>query len=596
MTFGVAALKCNYMAEAIQPPIGEVSFERQEQTGETSVRGQGYELRWQDASPRAVLSYEDNKVMELSLGSQHTAEMPDEMADFGQVECEAVDGGVVIRRNIASSAWQKKTIVYTCHEKGFEVAYELTVPEGESRRLDSCDYFGGNYATTGESGYFPSRMKLTEVFNPSPTCAEQETHPVSQPSTIGVTGYARPGRDHWFATPAPYCYGFGNGETWVMAGIRAPLSEQHFTSYQYDGFDRAFSLRLEYERQLSVSGTFRTPELAIRFAEDYQEGLAAFCDEVRRETDPAYDPAAIEPRPDWWRRPIFCGWGAQVEQAAMEAVTPQALSRQDRYDGYLAALQERGIRPGTLTIDDKWQGAYGTNHADPDKWPDLPGWIERRHAVGQKVLLWIKLWDNEGLPPDWCVRAWDGKPVTADPSHPDYLDAVRRQVRHMLGGDGYDADGFKIDFIGRTPSGKTLQFHGAERGSALLHTYLKTMYDEAKRIKPDSLVVTHTPNPYFHDVTDMLRLNDVNSWTSVRTQMIRRAEVARAALPDKLIDTDDWPMPSIYVWKKYVELQPKLGVPALYYAGRIAGHDMTPADWELLRRTWESYESGLYTG
>ena len=53
--------------------------------------------------------------------------------------------------------------------------------------------------------------------------------------------------------------------------------------------------------------------------------------------------------------------------------------------------------PGTVVIDDKWQSAYGTNEPDTGKWPDLKAWIAGRHARGQRVLLWWKAWDPEGL-------------------------------------------------------------------------------------------------------------------------------------------------------------------------------------------------------
>jgi len=95
--------------------------------------------------------------------------------------------------------------------------------------------------------------------------------------------------------------------------------------------------------------------------------------------------------------------------------------------------------------------------------------------------------------------------------------------------------------------------------------------------------VTHTPNPQFADVTDMLRLNDINTGYDVIEQMKHRAFIARAAMPDHLIDTDNWPMKNRTEWRRYLALQRHLGVPALYYASQVAGQPLTRQDHERLR-------------
>lgn len=46
------------------------------------------------------------------------------------------------------------------------------------------------------------------------------------------------------------------------------------------------------------------------------------------------------------------------------------------------------------------------------------------------------------------------------------------------------------------------------RQADLLHELLRVLYEVIKEIKSDALVITHTPDPGFNDVTDMLRLND----------------------------------------------------------------------------------------
>jgi hypothetical protein len=83
------------------------------------------------------------------------------------------------------------------------------------------------------------------------------------------------------------------------------------------------------------------------------------------------------------------------------------------------------------------------------------------------------------------------------------------------------------------------------------------------------LIMTHTAHPYFADVTDMIRLNDVNTRAPVLAQMEHRAKVARAVCPQLLIDTDNWPMADPDSFRAYVAEQPNLGVPSLYYATHL---------------------------
>jgi hypothetical protein len=258
--------------------------------------------------------------------------------------------------------------------------------------------------------------------------------------------------------------------------------------------------------------------------------------------------------------------------------------------------------PGTITIDDKWQAAYGTNAPDPEKWPDLRGWIDERHARDQRVLLWWKAWDPVGLPPELCIRNPDGAPLGLDPSNPAAREALRGIVAQMLSSDGLDADGLKIDFTARTPSGRALTSHGPGWGIALLHELLAVVYAAAKEAKPDALIVTHTPHPSFVDVTDMIRLNDMvlaeaASVPPVVPQMRYRADVVRAACPELPIDTDDWMVPDLATWREYLDVKLDLGVPALYYVSHVdaTGEAFEQADYEALRRAWARWRDRTST-
>jgi len=273
-----------------------------------------------------------------------------------------------------------------------------------------------------------------------------------------------------------------------------------------------------------------------------------------------------------------------------------------RFTGFgESQFRKLGVRvvPGTVVVDDKWQREYATCRPDPDKWPDLPGWIARRHAHGQRVLLWWKAWDVEGAPPGACVRAADGNPVALDPDTDACRELVEDAVTYMLGPDGLDADGFKVDFIARTPSGVSLRHAGPRWGAALLHELLALVYRTAKRVKPDALIVTHTPNPAFVDVTDMIRLNDMMMLDAPAPEgpvvrlMGYRAAVVGAACPELLVDTDGWCLPDRATWAQWLASQPALGVPALYYATHVdrSGEPLRDSDLAEVARVWAAYRT-----
>lgn len=558
------------------------------------VKTPTYELFFDSVRPQVkIVDNQGNVYAALSVfGGIDMVGARDESLELPILSYEQEGDELRIRMSHTSSVWDKKEQVWVCRPDYVQMYFEV---EGEGN-ITQCDYFAGHYAdqTTG-SGRFASQSYFQSVFNPEPTTAERRAHPAAQPSSMNVTGLARAGREDWFFTPAPYCVGLNlkvntNNELpadspWLMLGAAAPVEKQHFTAVHYDGEDGAFSLRADYEGHTEVRGAFRSPSVLMHFANDPYEGLTDHAAHAYRSglLDEHSSPSPV----DWWKKPIFCGWGAQAELAdATEQKTAQDFATQSIYDQFLVQLAEHDLHPGTITIDDKWQQTYGENKVDEQKWPNLTDWIEQRHKVGQKVLLWLKAWDNEGLPDEWCVANQAGRAITVDPSHPEYQKNLREQVDRMLGRDGYNADGFKIDFTARTPSGQNLQRHGKEWGTSLLHRYLKTIYDQAKITKPDALIVTHTPNAGFNDVTDMIRLNDVNCGQPVVPQMQHRAKVARAACPDKLIDTDNWPMPNIEQWREYAKVQPRLGVMALYFTETVAGSKLQPQDYVTIRQGW----------
>src|SRR4051794_34900778 len=510
------------------------------------------------------------------------------------------EGGVAYEFTLVSTTWQSKTITVRCAAD--EIAVSVSVSGrgslGEVRLL--AGWYSGNRRRG--AGMFYSQWPVQTLFVPSPNDPRRTVQPAAEPATIGVVGGDTPGRGHWFFTPGPFLFAGSRAAVstpddasaapWQTIELRAGVEQMGFTEWRYQPSNGGFSLRLDYEGYTDVDDEFTSPEIVLRFgAADPYEAVTGHAERLRA--------AGIAPRPvrapaDWWSRPIFCGWGEQVREARRDGGSGPDYSRQDNYDRWLAVLQDRGVVPGTIVIDDRWQASYGINEVAVQRWPDLRQWIRRRHDGGQHVLLWFKAWDAEGLPADACVTDSSGARISADPDSPAYRAILRTALEQMLSSDGFNADGLKVDFTAQTPAGPGLVGASRAWGVALLHRLLRLVYDYAKEIKPDALVVTQTPNPLFADVTDMIRLNDLlrlsepDPWAPAVEQMTHRARIALAVDAGWLIDTDDWCMPNKHEWRAYLEVKRDLGVPALYYATGIdlSGEDFDEDDYAAIRRAW----------
>jgi hypothetical protein len=532
------------------------------------------------------------------LASVDTLTGPDETIRVEAIEIEHHEGGVRLTVACASSRWDSRTHVVDFGPD--RIAFGATV-RGRGD-ITTVRLLGGARLP---QGLLPSGAAHHTVFSPNPDHPWRIARPAVEPAVISVNGEGgEPGVGRWLFTPAPTCFGLSRERAaddrrlpdgpWLMLGLAA--HRRTFVEFGYDPTPGGFSLRCEYEGHTAVDGAFTTPSALLLFgAPDPYEGLRAYRAELAAR---GFAPAASSrPVPDHWLQPIFCGWGAQCALAERPSEAP-GLSRQALYEEFLDSLAGNGLVPGTVVVDDKWQERYATCRPDTGKWPDLAGFVADRHAQDQRVLLWWKAWDPEGAPAEACVRDPEGTPVAIDPESPRGRAVIEDAMAYMLG--DLDADGLKIDFIGRTPSGAALRHAGPSWGFDLLHELLAVAYRAAKRIKPGALIVTHTPDPAFLDVTDMIRLNDVlhtdhpdglspPSETAVVEQMTYRARVVRAACPELPVDTDGWRLPGQRDLAAYAEAAPALGVPALYYAGRMESEPIDPDTWAAVAAAWAAH-------
>ena len=529
---------------------------------------------------------EGDRILELFIfSSVHPLNGRDDTYHTDKWDVEEHSDYTTFTITAKSTAWQSKTYQFRCYPERF--TYKIGV-EGDGSLAD-VHYFGGHYSESLRwgSGFFWSGQRFSQIFNPEPNIPETFHHGSGEGTKIDLMGVPIPAKGDWFFTPPPFCFAGQHKDEWLALGVQAEAGENSFTEYHYHGSQNAFYLSLSYEGHTHINGFEYLPEIGFDFAEDEYQALEKHVTALR---EASYTPIPIQGEtPSWWRTPIFCGWGAQCYLASLQKGHAPKYARQEFYDHFLISLEQNNISPGIVVLDDKWQATYGENAVDEDKWPDIRGFIDDQHAQGRHVLLWLKAWDPEGLPPEECVTHAGGLPIAFDPTNPAFEKRLRAAVQRMLSSDGYDADGFKIDFTARIPSGYGLHIHEEVWGLELMRRYLSILHSEAKAVKPDALIMSHTPHPYLADVVDMIRLNDINIGQDVNRAMIHRAKVASIACPEAIIDTDNWPITDKATWERYMKIQPDLGVPSLYYATHIdfTQEALTETDYALIRQVWE---------
>ena len=459
----------------------------------------------------------------------------------------------------------------------------------------------------------------------------------------------------WLATPAPFLYLMGNRERkhWVSLGLCVAPGEAGFMGYHYSGGE-GFGLSVDYGGYTDVDGSWQSPTIALQeTGEDMFEALDA---QMVTLGTLGYMPANDRNElPSWWHEPIFGGWGEQVfhsnrwdnffsgEHDNWAHDNVDGFCTQKAYEEMLKTLESKGVNPTILIIDNRWFQNGAAMDVAEDLWPDLKGFIRNQHTKGRKVILWASPWS-------YC-RSAKGKDVpieqhmyvdedelfdleidtdvfypackreikkvrrdyplpdptltdanwryTADPQNPAYVARVKEKIEYLLSPEGLDADGFEFDYTHFIPKYRgtkpiTPRDEKTKWGVEALHNIIKLYYEAAKAAKPDALIISHTFNPYFNDVVDMLRLQDIyTDARSIVPQMEQRAKIAHRVAPGCMVHTDQHPMPSLEAWREYAEFQPTIGNPCTYY---VTGIETTKerfeqSDYELLNRVWEAHRT-----
>lgn len=426
----------------------------------------------------------------------------------------------------------------------------------------------------------------TAVWNPSPA-SDHRTAPYPVPQTLRIGIRINALTSAKFSPPPMAVVVEGEGVRCFL-GIKADAGWHRWNEVDFAVTAEGVKLSIDLEGRTDPEELACHVEVTLVKFSQGEERMEVLSKGLAIQ----YPSKARKEIPEWWLRPIYCGWGDQVAHAMyQEGIGKErramAYCIQGLYDRWISNIEKAKLPVGTVTIDGGWSPT-GVWQPDPIRWPDLREFIDRQHTAGRKVLLWLGTWLWDGLSEELSILG-DGRQWTADPSNPRYLETIAKWVTELLSPEGFNADGFKIDQLSYSPNirqprwcprfgfaeesahpVKRVEQSGEEWGIELLYRYQKTIYDAAKAAKPDALITSSTVHPYFYDSFDMVRLHDMGGVPpNLMAAMKARAQLANAALPGFPIDTDDWIHQHYEMWVDYTSRSHEIGVPCLFFTERF---------------------------
>jgi hypothetical protein len=497
----------------------------------------------------------------------------------------------------ASNLWSQRRFVWLFRDDHVEFQQFAT----GAQRIERCYFFSNGISGPWTNGTSPgvganSTIYASRYFSPQPNHADQYYFSIAMPQSVGVLEeHAPPPGFHpelmtGLYAPPPLFLAFEKSGSWAGIGIGEKPGNYLFNALEYSGSKYAgASFWVNYSGYRSAADGFASPSVAIHFGSSEYDTLSQYVSWIDQQ---GYGTKKRFPNARWHSLPIFCGWAEQTREASTRHIEAHDLATQADYERWITVIESRELPAGTIVIDDKWQNKYGTFDVDEKTWPDMKGFIAKQHSKGRHVLLWVPAFHREGLPDELTVKLGD-RPVAGDVTNPAYEEFLRGKIRHLVADLG--VDGFKEDWIGGVSRSPNLKMHTPLFGIEFVRRFQFILHDEAHKWRPDALIETQTPNPLFRESSDVLRLNDI--WYGARNvpeMMGRRARIAKIA-GWNLVDCDNASSTDLEEWWSYMQVQPSLGIPALYfvYQTESTKEEVPGEKWRQLAEIWRAYIRGL---
>lgn len=160
-------------------------------------------------------------------------------------------------------------------------------------------------------------------------------------------------------------------------------------------------------------------------------------------------PNGIVPPEDFFVKPQYNTWIELLYNQNQQGVLD-----------YVDNIVEKNMPVGIIMIDDGWSDYYGKWDFNTAKFPDPKAMVDRLHALGFRVMLWIcpfispdslvfrqlreKNYLVKNLEGSVVVREWwNGYSAILDLTHPGAVAWLHEQNQYLM--DTYGIDGFKFD-------------------------------------------------------------------------------------------------------------------------------------------------------
>lgn len=217
--------------------------------------------------------------------------------------------------------------------------------------------------------------------------------------------------------------------------------------------------------------------------------------------------------------PEFCTWGAQLARGK----TGDALDLAFLEDVY-SGLKSSGMKAGLFSIDDKWEGSYGTLEHSETRLPRFDEFLARVRADGYRIGMWAAIMRCEdparmGLTLDHMLKQPDGTPYAVpgsndtsyyifDFTQPEVARILTEYVRRFV--KRYKPDVFKFDFGYELPAlRKAAPQDKSFSGEKLMRKGLDVVLNAMRAEKPDIVVMYYSLSPLFIDSFDLHSTDDL---------------------------------------------------------------------------------------
>jgi len=212
--------------------------------------------------------------------------------------------------------------------------------------------------------------------------------------------------------------------------------------------------------------------------------------------------------------PQWCTWGEQVSRHKDSARLDEG-ALTTMYD----ELKAFGLQADMFSIDDKWEGAYGSLEHDAQRFPHFEQFLDRVRADGHHLGLWAAFMRCEdptalGLTPAHMLRRTDGQPYKPgkyyllDFTQPEVAAVLRDRARKFA--RRYKPDLVKFDFGYEIPALDTVAPHDMSwAGERLLWKGLDVVVTALREENPDIVLMYYGLSPLFTEHLDLFSPDDL---------------------------------------------------------------------------------------